>query len=68
MLKDQLEILPFILKDEVSKNIIEIIKELKDKGYKVYVLSNCAQETYDKLKIKYPGIYSLFDGEYLPSK
>ena len=47
---------------------IKIIKELKNNGYKVYVLSNCAQETYDKLKLKYPAVYNLFDGEYLPSK
>ena len=58
----------FLLNEPFMLDTIEIIKELKKKGYKVYVLSNCAQETYYKLKIKYPEIYILFDGEYLPSK
>ena len=58
----------FLLNQPFMVDTIEIIKNLKQKGYKVYVLSNCAQETYDKLQVKYPAVFNLFDGEYLPSK
>ena len=58
----------FLLNQPFMHDTLKLIRELKQKGYKVYVLSNCAQETYDKLQVKYPAVFNLFDGEYLPSK
>ena len=57
----------FMLNQPFMLDTVDIIKGLKHKGYKIYVLSNCAQETYEKLQIKFPAIFTLFDGEYLPN-
>lgn len=47
---------------------IELIKKLKTKGYRIYVLTNCAHDTYLMLSAKYPEIFNLFDGYYTPSR
>ena len=49
----------------VDKKIIELIKNLKDQGYKVYLLSNTQQYSYNKF-IK--DIEYLFDGMTLSFK
>src|SRR5436305_1050486 len=41
---------------------IDIIKDLKKAGYKVYILSNIGEHSLDVLKNKYPEIFSHFDG------
>ncbi len=41
--------------------MIELVKELKNRNYKLLVLSNLAQEQYDLLQTKYPDITGLFD-------
>ena len=43
----------------IQNEIIEIIKKLKEKGYKIYMLSNTTEDTYEK-HIK--NIEYLFDG------
>ena len=44
---------------EYNSNILEIIEKLKNKGYKVYLLSNLSDYIYDLFKDK---LESLFDG------
>lgn len=41
---------------------IDIIKDLKKAGYKVYILSNIGEHSLDVLRNKYPEIFSYFDG------
>lgn len=40
---------------------VKILKELKEKGYSLYVLSNFHKEAFESMKIKYDFL-SLFDG------
>lgn len=40
---------------------VQIIKELKEKGYKLYILSNFHKEAFESMKTKY-SFFSLFDG------
>ena len=46
-------------KHEINNDLVEIIKALKSKGYKIALLSNYGLELRDKLKKD--GIYDLFD-------
>jgi len=46
-------------KHEINNDLVEIIKALKSKGYKIALLSNYGLELRDKLKND--GIYDLFD-------
>ena len=55
------------LQQAFMHDTIALIKQLKSNGYKIYVLSNCAEETYKLLEKRYPEIFTLFDGYYLPS-
>lgn len=41
---------------------VEIIKDLKKAGYKVYVLSNIGEHSLEILKNKFPEIFNNFDG------
>jgi putative hydrolase of the HAD superfamily len=43
---------------------IEILKELKESGFKTYVLSNFIKETYVHVSSKY-SFFSLFDGQII---
>ena len=47
---------------------VAFIKTLKNEGYALSILSNCATETYNKMADRYPEIFNLFDLVYLPSK
>lgn len=42
--------------------MVQLAKQLKQKGYKLYLLSNLAKEHYDILREKHPEIAKLFDG------
>ena len=46
------------------KPTVELIKELKNQGYKLYILSNIGQDTLIELKQKFPEILDLFDGAF----
>lgn len=48
--------------------MIEVLKDLKASGYKLFLLSNIGNESYDNFKPRFTEIMSLFDGQYLPSK
>ena len=42
--------------------MVQLAKQLKQNGYKLFLLSNLATEHYDVLQAKYPEIAELFDG------
>lgn len=44
------------------KQSVDIIKDLKKAGYKVYVLSNIGEHSLGILKNKFPEVFSYFDG------
>ncbi len=48
--------------------VIDIVKELKNRGYKLFLLSNIGFNSYENLKKRFMSILSLFDGVYLPNK
>lgn len=50
---------------EYNGDILNLVKELKDKGYKVYVLSNTSKETFSKFN---DDLEALFDGLVLSYK
>lgn len=41
---------------------VELIKELKEQGYKLYVLSNFCSESFNLIKERNPEFFALFDG------
>ena len=49
------------------RGVVELIKELKSRGYKLYVLSNIGKETFEQLCQKYPEIGACFDGAFTAS-
>ena len=44
--------------------VVELIKELKARGYNLYVLSNIGRETYEQLSAYYPDVSGCFDGAF----
>src|SRR5579863_1588162 len=42
--------------------MVQLAKQLKQNGYRLFLLSNLANEHYDILRTKYPEIAQLFDG------
>ena len=52
----------FINSRQVIPQGLQLLKALKDKGYKVYVLSNWDAQSFPILKEKFPEIMDLFDG------
>lgn len=47
----------------INNNLLELIKELKEKGYNIYLLSNINSHTYEH--IKKSGLFELVDGYVL---
>lgn len=47
------------------KGMVEILQELKDKGYTLHILSNMARADFEYYKTKYPEIFNHFDGEFV---
>lgn len=52
----------FIQTQHPVQEAIQFVQELKESGYKVYVLSNFDALSFRLLQEKYPEIFSLFDG------
>ena len=46
----------------VRKDVIGYISELRQSGYKEYILSNLSQEIHDCIRVQYPNFDNLFDG------
>ncbi|MBA3751369.1 HAD hydrolase-like protein [Candidatus Dependentiae bacterium] len=44
--------------------VVELIMQLKQRGYKLYVLSNIGKDTFFELSMKYPEISACFDGAF----
>ncbi len=49
----------------VDRKVLSIAKELRAKGYKLYILSNIGKETFEQLKHENQDVISLFDGVYV---
>ncbi len=49
------------------RGVVELIRKLKERGYRIYVLSNIGKETFDQLCLKYPDISTFFDGAFTAS-
>jgi len=47
---------------EPKWDVINLVKQLKDKGYKVYIFSNISETFMGDLKSKQPEIFAYFDG------
>lgn len=57
-----------ILNDQpLFDDSVAVLLELKQLGYKVFLLSNIAHDTFVELEKKRPEFISLFDGYYIPS-
>ncbi len=54
------------LKHKIIPATVASIKELKEKGYTLYVLSNCRHDTFDQELKQNPVLFKLFSGAYLP--
>lgn len=46
------------------KNTIDVVKQLKQKGYKLYILSNIGEKSLNHIKETHKEIFNLFDGVY----
>lgn len=49
------------------KKVVELIKELKRRGYKLYILSNIGTDTFNELSALYPDVSACFDGAFTSS-
>lgn len=47
--------------------MLDIVRNLKDQGYKLYIFSNMGCETVARMCEKFPDIFDLFDGKVLPN-
>lgn len=44
--------------------VMEMIKDLKERGYKLYILSNIGKETFEELAEVYPELRQYFEGAF----
>lgn len=49
------------------RGVVDLISKLKERGYKIYVLSNIGKDTFVELCLKYPDISKQFDGAFTAS-
>lgn len=52
---------------KLNHYMLDIVKQIKESGYRVYLLSNIGIETLKDLYKKYPELEKFFDGFYVPS-
>lgn len=52
----------FIESQIIIKPMQELAEKLKENGYKLYILSNWANDSFPLLKRRYPKLFQLFDG------
>lgn len=57
----------FVHTRKLIKETVDLIKEYKEKGHRVFILSNWDAESFDLLQKKYPEIFALFDGIIISS-
>lgn len=53
---------------EPDTRVLNLIEELKRRGAHIYVLSNIGEKTLANLMAKFPDVFVLFDGVYMPQK
>ena len=46
------------------RGVVDLLIQLKERGYKLYVLSNIGRDTFSELCLKYPDVSSCFDGAF----
>ncbi len=46
------------------RKVVELIKDLKLRGYRLYILSNIGKDTFNELSALYPEISGYFDGAF----
>lgn len=46
------------------RGVVELIKQLKNRGFKLYILSNIGKDTFCELSLKYPDISNCFNGAF----
>lgn len=44
--------------------VVDVLHSLKERGYKLFVLSNIGRETYEQLSTLFPEIHCYFDGAF----
>lgn len=54
--------------DKSIEKTIEILKQMKKRGYRNYLASNIDEKSYVIAKEKYPAIFEQFIGSYFPQK
>lgn len=52
---------------KVIPNTLQILKDLKAQGFKLYIFSNMGEKTINTMKAKFADVFDLFDGQYVPS-
>ena len=52
---------------KINHGILDIVKQIKESGYRVYLLSNIGIQTLKEFYKKHPELEKLFDGFYVPS-
>jgi len=50
------------------ESMINLVKTLKEKGFKIFMLSNMGLETWEDFSVRFSSITELFDGYYTPNK
>lgn len=53
---------------EPDEDVVEILKELWEKGFSLYVLSNIGQDSLEHCKAQYPEVFSFFKDAYVPGR
>lgn len=53
---------------EPIAEMVDVISELKNKGYTLYILSNIGGKTFELFKKKFPDLFKYFCGAYTPCK
>lgn len=62
------EFIDIINSQPMIEESVCILRNIKQAGYKIYMLSNIAEETLEELWQKQKDILSIFDGIYTPNK
>ena len=52
----------FAATQKLAKDAHRLVKQLKEQGHRIYVLSNFDTESFDLLRQKYKKFFDLFDG------
>ncbi len=49
---------------KMVRRVVDLIRKLKQQGYRLYILSNIGKETFEDLSMKYPQLVAYFDGVF----